>query len=348
MINYSTCGIISFRRFHQLCSWTISLKVSTIYSCKHLCYWSSSISYDLSRRYFYQYLILLPIILSSIFLIIANLFTYNAWIWFINKILFFHKKKWPIIIAIFICWILTTATMLLYNPIIESIDLLLWASFLESTTLISYITFPLYLFLVIYTTYIVSIKIQKRELTQAFFFIVAWLIISYLWYNNYIEHSYIYYWFIAFGEEFLKFNFWNILYKKFQVTMRDIVIFSIVSALGFAFIEHIVYLISNDSISSFSSANKLLLQRGILTTSVHVMFTWIIWYWILYNQLHNSKIYILIAILLWIWLHRFYNISMFQNFTLLLPIRAIASYLTISFFLFQSDILYKTTSATES
>ncbi len=278
-------------------------------------------------------------------LVVANLLVYNTRLRFVHKLISFHKTKRPIILGLVFSGIASIAIMWWYHPLLNILQTE-QRSFLQAVSSWSYVSYIIYLLLTLSFCHILLARIRTREYIQAFFFVTTRWVISLLGIIWIIKDVALYYMFIAFGEETSKYFLGNILYQRFSITPRDIIVFALLSALWFAFLENIVYLISNQNVSlSLNKAGWLLLKRGILTTSVHAIFTWMIGMGIMFSLSHKNALFMWWWIVWWVLLHWIFNMTVVFNRTLLLPLFMIGSYYLLSYLLFQSDIIYKSTVA---
>jgi RsiW-degrading membrane proteinase PrsW (M82 family) len=80
-----------------------------------------------------------------------------------------------------------------------------------------------------------------------------------------------------------------------------------------------------------------------LTTSIHMVASGMIAYMTLkgYSTSSHSSSRTIVGILLAIGLHITYNLSIHFDYTIITIITAISSYYTLSFLLYQTNILYK-------
>lgn len=134
------------------------------------------------------------------------------------------------------------------------------------------------------------------------------------------------------GEEVLKTAIWQSASSHNNTISSDIILYSILSWLGFAIFENIVYFIQQDSLGIF-------FVRTITTSLLHGIFTWLIWY-VLMRFSKVSYIGYVVAYICGITLHAIYNIWLNSLPLATWIIFTIWWYFLLSYLLFRSDRLY--------
>lgn len=149
---------------------------------------------------------------------------------------------------------------------------------------------------------------------------------------------------VAFVEEYIKFNLWYSLFEKFQIHYTDLLLFCILSGLGFSLIENIAYGIQSfqwEWVSSLIDSSQIILKRNITNIGLHAIFTGIIGYFTLSNQEKLNTKKILTGMLLWVWIHLVFNLISYREIKILIPIFVLGGYIGMTFLLYNSDSFYR-------
>ena len=165
-----------------------------------------------------------------------------------------------------------------------------------------------------------------------------------LWYIS-IAPIIIYYLFVSASEEWLKYlsSFW--LFKKQWFSSSDLVIYSILVSLWFAFLENIIYMIQYTASiqniqTQLTSGSGILISRWLIWFLVHMLFTGTIAFWTV-QYIQRKWIYRLPLALIWgIVLHVIYNTMLHYGITIIVPIYIIMGYFFLSWILYRSDGMY--------
>jgi len=128
---------------------------------------------------------------------------------------------------------------------------------------------------------------------------------------------------------------------------RDLIFFCLLVALGFSGIENLLYLGQNIYTATTTNSDVIILSlgRGLTTTLIHVVSTGIIAYTIFFfsHKLHIFKkniISLIIWLILGVSVHSLFNFSLQLQKKILIVIIIIWSYFLLSYFLFQSQLLF--------
>ena len=286
--------------------------------------------------------------LQFIILIAISILILNIWLWLFDKLFFFEKKISTIFLITISMWLISALSILFYWNFLEYIDY----SHLQFTTqeniesLSVFFSFWIYLSIIVL---IIKLIINKLNLSKFFLinyaiFSLLYFLLSYIWLEYITQVIFLYYIFVAFGEELMKFLIWSSFFEKWKITTNDLILFSILSAIGFAFVENIAYLIWSISWQEFTKAiiwwTSLLIARGLIGFLAHIIFTWNIWYFVTKWIKNNILKYSLIWIILWTTMHLLYNLWLANNFWVVIPIIIIFWYFWISYLFFNSDRLF--------
>lgn len=215
--------------------------------------------------------------------------------------------------------------------------------------------FKLFFFFWIYLSsliFIVKFAFLKRTISDTFMltYIIFSIIFLLAWFTgNLIVWStmILYYLFVALWEEFMKYLLWINFYEKFKISENDILVFTIISALWFAFVENIVYMIwwtrSDWLLIALVWWVTILISRWLIWFLVHTVFTGNIWLftakWLNWNILNITK-FVSVWTILWIWLHYFYNVMLYKEIKIILLAFLIIWYFWISYLFYKADRIY--------
>lgn len=123
---------------------------------------------------------------------------------------------------------------------------------------------------------------------------------------------------------------------------RDIIFFALLMGLWFSFIEHIAYLIHHIS-TQWQTLRGMHIARGLLTTAIHMVGSGIIAYSALkfHTKSNFYRQWTIIGIIIAVWLHMTYNLSIHFWRTILTIIIGISCYYILSYLLYQTNIIYE-------
>jgi hypothetical protein len=281
-------------------------------------------------------------------LLILNFFILNLWIWLI-KYIFPTKLPKYIIVILAIIGLISGGSILFYPHILSYI----WLADLDFTnqkieilsnfsTLLLFLIYLSILNILVYTFLIKkSWKIFSILLGS---YIVNALIIWFL--ANYFHNNpvVIYYLYVGIGEELVKFFLALILFLKFWKNITDIITFSILSAISFAFIENFVYLFGsikeNINIALLIGGTALLVSRGIVWFVAHLIFTWSIWHFV-YKYFLSRKLWLLTGFWFGILIHFLYDLLLTYQYNFVIPVLIIGGYIWLSYLFYNADRFYK-------
>lgn len=121
---------------------------------------------------------------------------------------------------------------------------------------------------------------NRIHLTKFIFHIIIFTLIflsgGVLGYIPGISLMIVYYVIAATSEEILKFFIGYHFSEHFEISANDIILFSILSGIGFCFVENIVYAFTQSQ--SLIGSIGIVLQRGLINFLMHALFTGIIGY----------------------------------------------------------------------
>jgi hypothetical protein len=192
---------------------------------------------------------------------------------------------------------------------------------------------------------------KKKQIRFLFLiWMILFAVVGFFWIKAWISATVIYYLVLAYSEEFLKIWATENEVSKTEFYSSDLLFFSIFIALWFSIIENFFYIwseiISNDS----EWIRGLVFGRWIFTSLLHFIATGLIALVLykLYQQqsLKDLNIWqkvwrIVVAILIWVLIHRWYNLSVQHMNLFIYIILVFGGYFLLTYLLFLSDSLYK-------
>ena len=288
-------------------------------------------------------------------IVLMNLVLYNSWLWFTQKLLLVRFSKRQLFLGVTISWLIGTSILYRY-PILSTLYLDKWGAFPQQLTLWSWLTLLLYLSIIITLLYLsITKKNIGKLVSKMIWFIVIFIALYYIATGSINTDIITYYLFIATAEEFIKFTIGYSLYKKFSLSIHDIILFCIISSIWFSFIENIYYareaLQQGITTQTFTQWGTTLLQRWVVNNTVHILFTSLIAHGLLYWykrlltnhswQINNTIVFIA-AIILWIGMHWLYNSLVVVSPFIIVPVFILWGYLLLSYVFYQTNSLYIT------
>ncbi len=276
-----------------------------------------------------------------------SLIILNIWLWIFYNIFNIDHTKNRLKIITIIIWVFSGLSIVFYPKIVS----LIWFGGLDFTNFSNNWNFEVIFFFWLYLSLIifaVKIAISKFKISNFFllnFFSFSWIFLLWGFFGSKFltQWAILYYIFVAFGEEFAKYLLGLNFYEKRKISNNDIIIFSIISAIGFAFVENIVYLLPITQKTITASIiwwTWILVTRGIVWFIVHILFTWNIWLFSLKKLNSKKNIFLLLGILIWVWLHYCYNVFLHLNFQFVIIFAVLIWYFWISYIFYQSNSIY--------
>lgn len=147
-----------------------------------------------------------------------------------------------------------------------------------------------------------------------------------------------YYLIAAWVEEYVKYYLGYGSFRLYGATSSDIILFGMLSGLGFACVENIVYLVSNYQETTVIIHNT---ARRIIGPIVHMVYSGGLayGYWYCYRRGRNTRWLIVSGILITL-IHTWYNSYITQQWWMGLIALLIIGYGIISWMIYQCDRLY--------
>ena len=280
--------------------------------------------------------------------IIVCILLWYFWIWLIQHI--FARQQRTISRKLFWTSFLLVGSLLAFNFIIKEIFPGLEAIQNGVISLGRWWLFLLYCGLIFLFLILLNWNWKKKQIRFLFLvWMILFAVVGFFWVKVWISATIIYYFVLAYSEEFLKIGATENEVSKTDFYSSDLLFFSIFIALGFSIIENIFYLWS-EIFSDWEWIWGLVFGRWIFTSLLHFIATWLIALLLykLYQQQYlkdlniRQKIWrIVVAILIWVLIHRWYNLSVQHMNLLIYIVLVFAGYFLLTYLLFLSDSLYK-------
>ena len=271
------------------------------------------------------------------------------WIWLIQHI--FAKQQRKISRKLFGTSFLLVGSLLAFNYIIRAIFPGLEAIQDGTLSLSRWGYFLLYCGLIFLFLILLNWNWKKKQIRFLFLiWMILFAVVGFFGIKTWISATVIYYLVLAYSEEFLKIWATENEVTKTEFYSSDLLFFSIFIALGFSIIENLFYLWSEIISADQEWIWGLVFGRGIFTSLLHFIATGLIALVLyrLYQQqsLKDLNIWqkiwrIVVAILVWVLIHRWYNLSVQHMNIFIYIILVFGGYFLLTYILFLSDSLYK-------
>ena len=270
------------------------------------------------------------------------------WVWLIQHI--FAKSQRKISRKLFWTSFLLVWFLLAFNFIIRAISPELEAIQNWTMSLSRWSYFLLYCGLIFLFLILLNWNRKKKQIRFLFLiWMILFAIVGFFGLRIWISATILYYLVLAYSEEFLKIWATENEVSKTDFYSSDLLFFSIFIALGFSIIENLFYLGSEIFSSNPEWIWGMVFGRGIFTSLLHFIATWLIALVLykLYQQqyLKNLNIWqkiwrIIVAIMIWVLIHRAYNLSVQHMNLFIYIILVFGGYFLLTYLLFLSDSLY--------
>ncbi len=246
-------------------------------------------------------------------------------------------------------WLISWLSIIFYANLLWELSLneLIFTNTSNIDNFSIYIAFWIYLSIIVRSIKLIlsKFKISKFFIINYILFSIIYLLSSYIWLNLIVETAILYYIFVAFWEEFMKYLIWVSYYEKWKISKNDLILYWILSAVWFAFVENIVYMIGiisgEELIPALVGWASLLLVRWLVWFIAHIVFTGNISYmvqkWLNKNML---MVYSIIWIIIWTNIHFIYDVMLLKNYWIVVPLLIIIWYIWISYIFYNSDSIY--------
>ena len=280
--------------------------------------------------------------------ILSCILLWYFWIRLVQNIFAKHQKRMSLklfLTCFVLVWSLLSFTYLLkailpeYKAIEDGVISLNWEW-----------VFLLYCWLIFLFLILIN---KNRAKKQIWFLFMTWILLFAVtwifWMKIWISASVLYYFILAYAEEFLKIWATENEVSKTWFYTSDILFFSVFIALWFSIVENLFYLWFEIFSSNQDWVLSLVFWRWIFTSLLHFIATWLIALILFkfYQQQHFETLHlwqkiwrIAIAILIWVLLHWWYNLSVEHMNLLIYIILVFGWYFLLTYLLFLSDSLY--------
>ena len=270
------------------------------------------------------------------------------WIWLIQHIFVKQQRKisrklfWT---SFFLVW-----SLFVFNFIVKA--LFPWIEAIQNgvVSLGRWWLFLLYCGLIFLFLILLNWNRRKKQIRFLFRIrIILFAVVGFFGLKIWISATVLYYLILAYSEEFLKIWATENEVSKTNFYSSDLLFFSIFIALGFSIVENLFYLWSEIFNSNQEWIRGLVFWRWIFTSLLHFIATGFIALLLykLYQQKYlknldkRQKIWrIVVAILVWVLIHRWYNLSIQHANLLIYIILVFGGYFLLTYLLFLSDSLY--------
>ena len=195
---------------------------------------------------------------------------------------------------------------------------------------------------------------RNRKNKKIWFLFLVWMILfAVVWFFGlwvWISATVLYYFLLAYSEELLKIWATENEVSKTWFYSSDLLFFSIFIALWFSIIENLFYLWSEIFSDWWEWIRWLVFWRWIFTSLLHFIATGLIALILfkIYQQQQFESLHIwqkvwriVIALLIWVLIHRWYNLSVQHMNLLIYIILVFGWYFLLTYLLFLSDSLYR-------
>ena len=287
--------------------------------------------------------------MKIVWAIIACILLWYFRIWLIQHIFAKQQRKisrklfWT---SLFIVW-----SLLAFNYIIKAIFPGIQAIQEWTMSLSRWGYFLLYCGLIFLFLILLNWNWRKKQIWFLFaIWMILFAVVGFFGLKVWISATVLYYFILAYSEELLKIWATENEVSKTEFYSSDLLFFSIFIALWFSIIENFFYLWSEIFSSNQEWIWWLVFGRWIFTSLLHFIATGLIALLLykLYQQkpLENLKIWqkiwrIVFAILIWVLIHWWYNLSVQHMNLLIYIVLVFAGYFLLTYLLFLSDSLYK-------
>ena len=279
-------------------------------------------------------------IIASLILIIWIYFTARLWIWVYQNAFGISSQKKIIFLSLFIWWI-AAGSILLFPKIMQHLDLPSFTNYDFSYKIV--FIYMWYLNLIAFLTTAILWKFSKQQLLNLFVFNLYFLLLFYIFHKFNLDFNVLnvvlYYLFVAYWEELIKNQLAFSINNKYWVVESDLLLYHILAAIGFAFWENIVYLTWTIGFQTFVvtllGGLGIVITRWVLWFGAHTLYSSMIW---IGNILGFLSIFLFI--LLGMLIHYWYDLSLYFNYKIVIPIFIVAMYFWITWIFYKIDRIY--------
>jgi hypothetical protein len=281
--------------------------------------------------------------------VVVCILLWYFWIWLIQHI--FSKQERKISWKLFWTSFLLVWSLLAFNFIIKAISPEIEAIQNGTMSLSRWWYFLLYCGLIFLFLILLNWNWKKKQIRFLFLIrMILFAVVGFFGLKAWISATVIYYLVLAYSEEFLKIWATENEVSKNEFYSSDLLFFSIFIALWFSIIENLFYLWSEILSSNPEWIWGMVFGRWIFTSLLHFIATGLIALLLykLYQQqsMKDLSIWqkvwrIIVAILIWVLIHRWYNLSVQHMNLLIYIVLVFGGYFLLTYLLFLTDSLYK-------
>ncbi len=260
--------------------------------------------------------------ITILIVLLLNFIAISFWLRILSKIS--HTSNLSIKIAIYLS--ISSTVILLWYDIINKSWYLWWFSDIR------YVFFRLFIIIWLSLSYLLINK--KNNL----WFFSRLVLSSGLWFLSFVLWGRL--WQAAWSEEITKFFSASSIYDKMKKVSSDILIYSVLAAVWFGFIENIIYLIRGILLTG--DVLTVWVSRFLMIYIVHIFFTGIVWYGSYLDEIKWNGLYVIstIAMIVGATIHGIYNYSLWKtNLLMVFPLLWLWYFFTIYIF-YKSDKLF--------
>ncbi len=287
-----------------------------------------------------SYLVSILPYIAILLLIIWIFITARLWLWIYKNAFWVEIDKKIIGISLFI-WGIAAVSILLFPKLMEYVWIASFVNWDYSYKAMG--IFMLYLNILVTLINVFFKGFNAKTIINLIifnvFFIILFTVAKSLSLNPYILNIVFYYLFVAYGEEFIKNQLALSINSKIWKVDSDILLYHILAAIWFAFWENIVYVIWAISFENFISAFIwglwIVIMRWLLGFWAHTFYSSLIWMWNVI-WIISIPVFILIGMLV----HYGYDLSLYFNLKIIIPIFIIAIYLWLTYVFYKVDRIY--------
>lgn len=273
-------------------------------------------------------------------LIICIFFTARLWLWLYKHAFWVKIDRKILFISLFV-WGIAAASILLFPKIMGLLNI-------QTFTNWKYTRDVAFIFMWYLNSLIIVLNLFMRWFSKIWFFnliifniyfLFCFLILKQLNLDLYVLNVVFYYLFVAYGEEFIKNQLALWIDTKAWKVDSDILLYHILIAIWFAFWENIVYVVGAISFSTFLwtifGGIWIVLMRWLIGFGAHTFYSSLIWMW---NILWIFSI-LLFGFLAMI-IHYGYDLWLYFDYKIIIPIFIIVIYFWLTFIFYKIDRLY--------
>ncbi len=150
-------------------------------------------------------------------------------------------------------------------------------------------------------------------------------------------------------EELLKITGWEWMFQKIRLLPSDIILSALLVALGFSFVENVIYIIKTvqhilGNQSVVQEGLKITFSRGLVGFITHMLFSWLTAFFIFlalsYSKQKQKIALVMIGIITGVVLHWGYNTLLYHQQAIAILLAVMGGYFFLAFLFYHIDRLY--------